>query len=1039
MKVPEFSVKRPVTISMLIGVVVVLGLFSFYHLGLEMLPDITYPIVSAVTSYPGASSEDVEQAVTRPIEQMVSSVSRVKSVKSISQEGMSIVMIEFSWGTNLDFAAQDIRDQVNMYKGFLPEGANDPVVFKFDISQMPIAVYAATGMDDQAQLYEQLDDVADRLERIDGVAAVILLGGDRKQVSVQLDPVKLETMKLSTNSIIQSLMFNNINIPAGYIDFRNKEFLLRTAGEFKSIDEIGEVLVGVSETYEPIRLRDVATIKKSITEKRNIYEANNKPAIWMIFTKESGYNIVKVTDKLIDGIEKIKGNLPKDIVFHKIFEQSDFIKRIVSTTANNGLVGGIFAVLMIYLFLRNWRPTFAIGIAIPLSVVATFIPMYFMKFSLNLTTLAGLALGVGMLVDNAIVVIENIFRHMEEGEDRWTAASSGASEVGMAITASTLTTVSVFLPLLFAGGITGKLSQGYALTVAFSLLASLFVALTLVPMISSKLFSKKSFQDKERSTNEQFEKIRNLYKKSLRIVMAHQKLTLLIVGLLIVLSGGLGYFVGAEFIPSFDSDIVHAVLSMPIGTSFEETKNMAKNIADRMSELPDIELIGLNVGVGEGSEFDAAQGQGLTGSNQAEIFARLKKKSVRKMTSGEVGNYLRNLLPPLEGVNIVVTDIGRAMTNQTGSAVQVKIVGKEFDKMMAIAKDLMAEIKKVRGVKDLDVNLKEGKPEYNVVVDRDKAVNYGLTVGEVAQTIKTYTLGTSAGYLREGGKEYKITVEIPKELRSNKEDVARLPIVTMGGAVLPLEQVATIKEGSGHLQVFREEQARVVTISGNIDSRSLSDVSRDVKKAIDKYRATGALPIGYFIEVRGEYEEMKIMIKDLLIAAFAALLLIYMIMSAEFESFSHPFVIMFTVPLSIAGVILGLLIFGFRISLPSMLGFIILSGIVVNNGIVFVDYINQLRRKGVPKSEAIIQAGGTRLRPILITALTTIIGMLPMALSRSEGSEFRAPMAVAIVGGLTTATFFTLFVVPIIYDKFDSFSKNLQRWATSILHGKESS
>jgi HAE1 family hydrophobic/amphiphilic exporter-1 len=1037
MKLPGFSVERPVTISMLIGIIIVLGLFSLYHLGLEMLPDISYPVVSVVTSYPGASPEDIEQALTRPIEQMVSTVSNVKSVKSTSQEGVSVVMVEFTWGTNLDFAAQDMRDQLAMYTGFLPEDAGDPGVYKFDISQMPIMMYAVSGPGDLSVLRQQLEGLSDRIERLDGIASVMFFGGEKKEVSIELSPERVEGMKLSPNAIVQALYFNNINVPAGYMDYRHKEFVIRTAGEYKSLDDIGQIVVGVTPAYQPIRLKDVANIKWGNIETRGAYLANGKPAVWMMVTKESGANTVTATKNAIEALNKLKQNFPQGVVFYEFFQQADFIEQIVNSTAYDGIIGGLLAILLIWIFLRNWRPTFAIGLAIPLSVIATFIPMYFMKFTLNMTTMGGLALGVGMLVDNAVVVIENIFRHIELGDDRKRSASIGADEVGMAISASTFTTIAVFLPMLFAGGITAKLSQGYALTVTFSLLASLFVALTLVPMIASKLFkTEKTASFKKQDTR--FNSVRNFYKKTLRWVMSHQKVVFITVCVAIAVSIGLVALIGAEFIPTFDSEMFSSTVTLPVGSSLNETVNMAKSISDRVMVLKDVELVGISAGTAEGSEYDLAQGQGNSGSNQAQVFVRLKGKAQRKMTSRQVGDYMRNLLPDLKGVSIQIMDLTSQMMGSANSKpLEIKLFGKDLDKLKTISDKIIADVRNVPGAKDLDINLKEGKPEYVIRVDREKASLYGLSVGEVAQTVKTYTLGTQAGYFRSEGEEYIIRVKFPKEYRSTLEDLKSLPIVTMAGGVIPLGQIAEVKNESARLQIFREDQTRVVTITGNIEGRSLSEVSGDVQKELDKLEKAGVFPPGYYTELKGEYENMKNMLRDLAIAALAAFLLIYMVMAAQFESFSHPLVIMFTVPLSIIGVVFGLAITGYRISLPSMLGFIILAGIVVNNGIVYVDFINQLRKKGVEKREAIVEAGGLRLRPILITAITTILGMIPMAIDKSEGSEFRAPMAVAIVGGLTTATFLTLYIIPILYSWMDRFSSKLQKRMLRIFFGKE--
>ncbi len=1020
MKLPEFSVKRKVTTAMIAMILVVLGSIAFTMLGLDFFPDIEFPTVSVITVYRGASSEDIENTITRPLEQVINSVQRVKKVRSITTEGASVILVEFEWGTNLDFAAQDIRDQIAVYKNYLPEEAADPLVFKFSLSQWPIIFGGITANMPTVKLKELIEDeVGPRLERIDGVASFQVISPDIREILVDLDRSAMESLGISLDQILLALRMENLNLPAGYVVKRHSEFLVRTLGEFKSIDDIRNTIIGSSQDGRPIYLKEVAEVKDGMKELRYLSRIEGRSGVIYFVSKRSDANTVITARAVNKELAKIQKTLPPDIEFHPFMDQSDMIQRVIRRTANNALMGGILAIFFIFVFLRNWRPTLTISLAIPLSIITTFIALYLAGYTLNLLTLGGLALGIGMLVDNSIVVIENIFRHLEEGEEKEEAAKRGASEVGMAITASTLTTIAVFFPMVFARGITGKLTQGLALSVAFSLLASLFVSLTIVPLLASLLFKPKNRRpNKERKI--EFERARNFYRKLLEWSLRRRRLVLSSVFGLFLVSLVIIPFLGTEFFPSSDREMIILKVKMPVGTSLEET-NRAATLVENLLELEKEEGVKtISVQVGSAAEedpSDLASGFANRGSHEGIIWVGLVEQDKRNLSDKEILEKIRRKLPKLENVKFQALDMSMALLGGAQAPVEIKIFGKDLERLKIIADSVVEKIKDVEGLRDINHTFSEGKPEYQIQINRERASRLGLSVSQVANTIQTASLGKVPTRLREGSEEIDIRVRFKKEFRDSLEDIENIPLKMPINNMVPLNQVATVRRGEGPIQINRENQARVVTVMANIAGRDLGSVIREIKSRIESIEET--LPAGYFIEFGGQYEEMREAFL-IMAAAFAlATLLVYMIMASQFESFRHPLVIMFTIPLALIGVVLALLVSGKTVSLPVLIGFVILGGIAVNNGIVMVDYINQLKRRGVDKKEAILTGCMVRLRPVLITALTTILGMLPMALSTSAGSEMRSPMAITVVGGLTATTFLTLFVIPIIYSYFD--------------------
>ncbi len=1021
MSIASFSVKKKVTITMLSLIIVLLGLVSYSKLGLDMMPDLEFPTVSIVTPYTGASSRDIEEMVTKPIEQWLSTVSNVKDIKSISKEGLSIINVEFEWGTNLDFAAQDIRETIGIYEKFLPEDVGKPVVIKFDITQFPVLMYGVKGKRSLYELKNIIEDnVAERLNRIDGVASAQVFSPEEREFQVLLKKDKIERLGISADKVLQILRAENLNQPAGYIVKGDTEYIIRTVGEFTNINQIERIPVGYTKTGKIIRLSEIADVIDGKKDTRNVARVNGEPGVFFIITKSSGANTVIVARKVKAELEKIKKELPKDIKFFISMDQSEAVTTITKGTTANVIVGGILVVFLIYLFLSNWRPTLTIVLSIPLSIIATFISFYVAGYTLNFITLMGLGLGIGMLVDNSVVVIENIFRHLEEGENSEVASAKGTDEVAMAITASTLTTIGVFFPMIFASGVVGKLAQALALSVSFSLISSLFVALTIVPMFTSVIFKGMSREEIYSKTSKEkaFEKYKKIYERWLRNALKHKKSVLLVVLILFFISLFLLKFTGSEFMPATDRPIVLLKLKLPVGTALNTTDKIAKEIEKKFAVRKDVISVTTIVGLNERDEQGgASEAFNPAGAHEAVFWIRLVPKLQRNLSGLEIVEEVKKLLPKYKGEKLEAVDLGQAMFGGSNFPVDVKIYGKDLSMLKRISDMVGATMKDTKGFTDVHSSYSEGRREIHINIDREKAYKLGLSVYQIASTVYTYTLGKVYTKFKEKGEEYDIRVLLDKKGRISLEDIKHLPIITPQNKSVYLTDVATLEEGSGPLKIERENQTRKISVYANILGRDLGSAIKELKgrlKGLEKN-----LPSGYFIEYGGQYEDMKSGFKDLILAFLIAVLLVYMIMASQFEHLLHPFIIMFTVPLAFIGVIGAIIIGGKPISIVVLMGLIILAGIAVNNGIVMIDYINQLREAGMEPFEALIKGATTRLRPILITAFSTIFGMLPMVFTRTEGAAMRIPLGLTIVGGLTVATLLTLFIIPIIYSIFN--------------------
>jgi hydrophobic/amphiphilic exporter-1 (mainly G- bacteria), HAE1 family len=1005
----EFSVSKRVTITMLILIVMVFGFLSFTRLPLDMLPDISYPVITVMTSYTGVAPEEVERLVTVPLEGVIAGVNRVKKVSSTTSEGYSTISVEFEWGTNLDAAGQDIKDFISRIKDFLPGGVSEPLVLKFNTAQIPMMFSGVSGIDNPYKLKKFLEDnVQQRLQRLDGVAQVLVYGGVNREVQVAVDPTRLKGKGLSVDGIAAALGAQNMNTPAGYMVNGGTDFLVRAMGEFGGIDDIRNSIVGAASDGTPVRLYEVADVKDTYKEKRSLSRMNGRPTVFLIISKQSGSNTLNVSKAVNKEIEAIKKANPQ-LIFHTIFDQGEPVKRVTGRTISEGVIGAALAVILLLVFLGNLRPTLIIAVAIPLSIISTFIALYVGGFTLNLMTLGGFALGIGRLVDDAVVVIENIYRHLMKGEPPNVAARRGASEVSMAIAASTFTTIIVFLPLLFSTGLAGQLTRGLCLTIMFALLASLFVAFTIVPMLSSVFFRKP-----KKDYAVWFESVKDWYGSWLTRVLNHPWITAGVVGAVLVVSLVAGAkFLGKEFMPEEDNGMMVLNVDMPQGTPLEETAGLTSQLQKLLLTFPEVGFVGEMVGVDDES---SRHGEGVTGPNGAQIFVRLLDPEKRTRTQQQIQDDLRSRLPKLKNANITLASMS-GFNMGGGKPVAVNIYGSNLATLSDISQNVLDRIKTIPGIKEAESSFSKARPEYHFVIDRQKALLYGLAPMQIQMALQSANLGTVATQLRTGDEEIDVRVILDKRFRDKLDYLRQLPLKTPMGVTIPLSQVATILPAEGPVVIKRDNKFRVGIVDANITGRPLGAIVSDVKARLAPVEKS--LPAGYSISYKGDYESMQESFQQLFLALILAVLLIYMVMASQFESLVHPFTIMFTIPLAGIGVVWILLLLGKTLSMVSFLGVIILTGIVVSNGIVMVDYINQCRHRGMAIRDAVLEGCKTRLRPVIITASATIVAMVPMGFFGGAEGATTSSMALSVIGGLISATFLTLFVVPLVYMVLD--------------------
>ncbi len=1020
MKISDFSIKRKITTIMIVLLVVLLGFISLSRLRIDLLPTINFPGAAIITEYSGVSPEEVESLVTRPLENAISTVTNIKAINSTSNSGQSVIVAEFNWGTDMDFAALDMREKIDMVSGFLPDDAGEPIIFQFDPSMIPIVQYGVSNGKDLAELKREVEeDVIPELERLEGVASVTLVGGLDKQILIELDQNKMDNYGISFSTVTRNLMMENLNLTGGEVIRGNKELLVRTTGKFKGVDEIRKILMPNATNRGYVKLEDIATVKDTYKEVQTMARVNSNPSIGLTVQKQTDANTVKVANRVKDQIKYIKNKVNGGLNFVAVADQSEYIEKSIFNVRNNAIIGGILAVIILFLFLRNIRSTLIIALAIPISIITTFLLIYFNGLTINIISLGGLALGIGMVVDNSIVVLENIYRFRQQGLSRIDAASKGSDEVGMAIAASTFTTIMVFLPVVFVEGLASQLFKELALTVSFSLFASLLVALTLVPMLSSRIL-KVSKKHKEMKEREGF--IKKFYKKSLRWSLNHR--LFVVIFLIVSFAGSIALvpMVGTEFLPSFDQGEFTISYNLPVGTVLEETADVAYEIEEEVRNIPEVDIIYSSIGVGGQMNTQMSPEAG-------SILVRLVELSARERSTSEVMEELRNKIN-IPGTQVNITTNSGFFGPGGGKPIAIKVKGDNLDTLERLAAEIGNEMKQVKGVREVEDSFAEGRPEFLIEVDRSLAARLGLRVTQIATSVKTAISGDVATTYEVGGEEYDVKVRLQEDDRQNIEQIKNLNLISVTGAKVPLTRVAEFEYDTGPKEILRDNQVRYAEITASLYQMDLGTAVNNIKERINE---NVNLPDGYEVKYTGQFQDLQESFTSLGLAFLLSLVLVYMVMASQFESLIHPFVIMFTVPMALIGVIIGIFVTGNSLSVPAIIGVITLAGIVVNNAIVLVDYINTLRKQGKNKFEAIMEAGPVRLRPIMMTALTTVLGLFPLALGIGEGSELEAPIAIVIISGLLFSTLLTLYIIPVMY----SILTGLSVWFKRKL-GKES-
>ena len=1017
MKLARFSVSRPVLTTMVTLIIILIGLFSLSRLKIDLLPDIELPSLTIRTQYEGASPEVMERLVTQVIEEIIAVVPGVEDIVSESSEGNSTVRVSFGWGTDIDTAALDIQSKLEDEINELPDNIVRPRVSKFDIASFPVVILGISSTLDPVDLTQLVDDqVRYRFSRLAGVAQVDLWGEFKREVRIKLDSDRIKALGLPFDQIIQSLRDANLDLPAGKIEQGRFEVSLRAAAEFDSLEQIRSTVV-YRRSGAAVTLGQIAEVSDTYEKLQRIVRVNGELGLRAGIRKQSSANTVEVANAVLAEIDEINRNFPQ-IHIVPVINQGNFIERSIANVAQSVLYGGIFAILILLFFLRNLRTTLIISLAIPISVIATFALIYFSGSTLNLMTLGGLALGVGMMVDSSVVVLENIFRRQQENNELPDqAAINGAGEVGSAIIASTITTLVIFLPLIFVRGVAGVLFQELSFVIIFALVCSLLVSLSLLPMLASKLLKKEEQGKIRRSsltlrlidwTGNQLIAVDNGYRNLLLIILNHKVATICVSLTLLAGSLFLIPLIGSEFLPPSDEGEVRVIGEMELGTRLELLDRQAHKLETLVRQaVPEATSIVTSVGSSVWRPEDAAT---------TEIRIALVPAAERQRSNSAIAHDLRRLLSgQIAGMAIRTRApqgqflLQRLLGSDNGLTVEIR--GFDLDTLDLLTTQVVASISALPGISDIDFSQLTGIPQENIQIDRHKIADLGLSIRDVSELLETAIAGTTAGDFRHNGNSYRIFVQLKDAEKRSLDEVLSLTLTTANGDQVALRNLVTSSSGRGPIVINRKDQQRLMTIEVNVTDRDLGSVATDVQGALDQLPR----PTGYDLTVSGQYEEQQKAFSELMQSLILALLLVYMVLACQYESFRDPLVVMVSVPMAIIGVLITLVATGTTMNLQSFIGCIMLGGIVVNNAILLVDQTGQLIRNGMATHSAAAEAGRRRLRPILMTTLTTMLALLPLALGIGEGADAQAPLARVVIGGLAGSTLITLFLIPVIY------------------------
>ncbi|MBU0503029.1 MAG: efflux RND transporter permease subunit [Candidatus Omnitrophota bacterium] len=1028
MSLPEFGVKKPVTNLMIFSAIIVLAGYSIMRIGIDSMPKIEPPVISVISVYPGASPEDVEAKVSEPLENQLATTPGVEKITSRSGEGISSISLKFKWGTNLDAATNDVRDRLELAKRVLPDipdEMDNPYIYKFNTANTPIIFMGITAQQSYLGLYDLIDKRAgDVLRQIPGVGTVQLIGGLERQINILIDRQRLEGYGFSITDIQDVLKQENIAQPLGKLKSGLTDYVMRLPGEFASPEEIKLVILG-KRNGNTVYLKDVARIEDSFKEVTLNVRINSNRGVLLMVQKQTDTNTVEVARAIKKKIVEISPSLPPDVKMYTIFDTSQDIINSLNSLKSSVWLSITLVVLVVWFFLRQFLPSLIIALTIPFSLLISFIYLFLNGRTVNIISLSSLAIASGMVVDNAIVIVDNIYRKLERGNRPQEAAIFGAQEMFLSIGASTFTTIVVFLPMLFLPGVIGIMFGEMAVIITVTLLGSLFTSGTFSPMLCSKWMNINRGVKKRSAwftkfydlSERMFRSWEEFYSRCLGWCLRHKKIVIVGFTSVFIITMFMTRFVGNEFIPEEDTGDLRLTIHLPLGTRLEETNKVAQRIEGILkSDVPEARFYFSRTGEAGSSGRMYRQASGahiVTGG------AKLVSKTKRGRSDKEIGQALRNRIKQIPGVSKIDIStgnpIGRMITGTGGKAIQVEIIGNSFNETYAAADKIKNIMEKIPGAVDVAISREFNRPELKIEVDREKSASLGLSMNNIANSLKTYIQGSTATKYREKGDTYDIYVQAEEESRKNIDDIENMVIVSASTQKqVKLSNIARIIESYGPLEIERQNRERVVRVECNIYQRSSGEVIEDIKKELQKTTFSSELMINF----GGEAEEQKKSFLDLALLLGLGIILVYMIMAAQFESLLDPFIIMFSIPFTFIGVILAFILTGTTLNIVSYLGIIMLMGIVVNNAIVLISYIIILRARGQSMYDAVTNAGKDRLRPVLMTTITTLVGLLPLAISKGEGAESWNPLGITMFGGLIVSTFITLLFVPTLYAVF---------------------
>ena len=1012
------AVKRPIMTTLCFVAVVIIGMFSLRSLPIDLYPDIETNTLMVMTTYQGASAQDIEQNVTRPLENVLNSVSNLKHITSKSRENISVITLEFEYGEDIDVLTNDVRDKLDLVSSMLPDEVENPTIFKFSTDMIPIILLSVQADESMPGLYKILDDaVANPLARVNGVGSVSISGAPEREIHIYVDPGRLEAYNLSVEQISQVIAAENRNIPGGTFDIGSETYALRVQGEFDSADQMANLVVG-SYNGANIYLRDVARIDDSLEDRAQETYNNGRRGAMIVIQKQSGANSVEISDKVLDMLPSLQKRLPSDVKLDIIVDTSDNIRNTIASLVETVMYALLFVILVVFLFLGRWRATLIITITIPISLIASFIYLYATGNSLNIVSLSALSISIGMVVDDAIVVLENVTTHIERGADPKQAAVHGTNEVAVSVIASTLTLIAVFFPLTLVTGMTGVLFRQLGWMVTIMMIISTVCALSLTPMLCSLLLRRNNRHGKLynlffKPVNRGLDSFDNGYARLLHWVVGHKLATVIICMATFVGSLFLMKHVGSEFFPTADDARLTVKLEMPIGTRAEITREVTDRLVKEWQQKYP-EMVTINYTSGTASSDNTFASLSDNGPHIVDMNIRLLDPGERERGIVEIAGVMREDLKQYPEFKKAQVRVGGNMGMGGQATVDFEIYGYDFTATDSVAARLRRELQAIPGTADIMISRSDYQPEFQVDFDRTKLARYGLSLSTAANYLRNRINGSIASRFREDGEEYDIKVMYDPEARTSLSDIENILIYNAQGQGVRVRDVGTVVERFTPPTIERKDRERIITVSTTVQDRPMNLVVNDARAAIAKMD----IPQGIQIELAGSYEDQQESFGDLLTLALLIIILVYIVMAAQFESYTYPAIIMTSLLFAFSGVFIILYLSGHTLNVMSMIGAIMLIGIVVKNGIVLIDYISLNRERGMSVRRSVILGGKSRLRPVVMTTLTTILGMVPMAVGSGQGSEMWRPMGTAVIGGLTFSTILTLLFVPVLYCVF---------------------